>query len=1033
MTPTLLAAHLPALAENYLLDENILVGRLLERVKPAAAYQTGAQSLAHAAIEKIRAQKPRGVDINQLLLAYQLTSEEGVALMCVAEALLRIPDSATRDALIRDKMSKTHWEAAGAGDPFQNFSTWALNLTGSVLHLNNMDSGWGVMGKVIARLGEPVIRTALEQAMRIMGNQFVLGETIEGAIKRGTESATRGVTHSYDMLGEGARTMADAVRYFDSYMHAIHAVGRARNTDGISIKLSALHPRYEWRKPERMRAELYPIVMKLCLAAKSYNLLLTIDAEEMDRLVPSLELFEMLARAPELAGWNGLGLAVQAYGRRALPALEFIIALARASGRRIPVRLVKGAYWDSEIKRAQIDGHANYPVFTRKTTTDVSYLTAAQLMLSAPEAIFPQFATHNALTAATIIQIADKKEFEFQRLHGMGEGLYEILGGITHRQIPYRIYAPVGPHHDLLAYLVRRLLENGANSSFLYQVADTNVPVEKLLADPIAITAALPDKRNIKIPLPPQLYGDERKNSFGPLLAESTMREKLLKDIEQFLSAPYESAPIINGKTTSTEKQKRFDPSDTRREIGTHINCSPDDVTLAIAIAHGAQPKWDNLGGVARGKILARAADLFEEHMAPLVALIVREGGRTLQSAINDFREAVDFLRYYSVQAEREFEQPIRLPGPTGEQNELWLRGRGVFACIAPWNFPLAIFTGQMSAALAAGNAVIAKPAGQTPMTAHYAMKLLYQAGVPHSVLHFTPGAGSTLGKIFTTSRHIAGIAFTGSTDTANSIYQGLAARGAPIVPFIAETGGQNCMIVDSTALLEQACDDILTSAFDSAGQRCSALRVVFVQDNIADKLITLLKGAAAEWKLGDPLNLATDIGPVIDAPAREALLKHVTRMAADAKILFTAELPPECINGTFFAPRIIELQNISQLPDEVFGPILHIIRFKSDALNVALDQINSTGFGLTCGVHSRLDTMHETVRRAICAGNLYINRTMIGAVVGVQPFGGEGLSGTGPKAGGPFYLHRFATERTVSINTAAAGGNATLLAMASE
>ncbi len=1030
MTASLLDSHLPVLAEHYLMDENILVRRLLEHVKPLSAHRNAAQKLARAAIEKIRTQPPRGMDINQLLIAYQLTSEEGVALMCVAEALLRIPDAATRDALIRDKMSRTHWEAAGAGNPFQNFSTWALNLTGGVLHLRNEDSGWGVIGRVIARLGEPVIRAALEQAMRVMGNQFVLGETIEEALHRAKTKEAEGVRYSYDMLGESARTMDQAAHYFDAYHRAFDAVIAANTTAGISIKLSALYPRYEWRKMDDARADLVPELMTLCKAAKKKDILLTIDAEEMDRLVPSLEIFEALAHAPELAGWNGLSLAVQAYGRRALPTLEFVIALARAAGRRIPVRLVKGAYWDSEIKRAQVDGHADYPVFTRKTTTDVSYLAAAELMLSAPDAIFPQFATHNALTAATIIEMAGDREYCFQRLHGMGETLYETLGEIIGRQIPYRIYAPVGPHHDLLAYLVRRLLENGANSSFVHQIADADVPIEKLLADPVAVTTALPDKRNIKIPLPADIYGDERKNSFGPLLAESVAREKLTRDIQAFLARPYESFPIIGGKNLYGEKQVRFSPADNKKVIGTNANASATDAARAIDIAHAAQPAWDNLGGAVRGKILFRAADLFEENIASLVALIVREGGRTLQSAVNDFREAVDFLRYYGAQAAREFEAPLRLPGPTGEQNELWLRGRGVFACIAPWNFPLAIFTGQMSAALAAGNSVIAKPAGQTPMTAHYAVRLLHQAGVPGEVLHFTPGSGAALGKVFTESKKIAGIAFTGSTATANTIYKGLAERGAPIVPFIAETGGQNCMIVDSTALLEQACDDILASAFDSAGQRCSALRVAFVQDNIADKLIELLRGAAAMWQIGDPMKWETDIGPVIDAAARDGLQKHVDRMEREAKILFTATLPPECERGTFFVPRIIELQSITQLSDEVFGPVLHIIRYAARDIDKALDAINSTGFGLTCGVHSRLDAMHEKVRCAIRAGNLYVNRTMIGAVVGVQPFGGEGLSGTGPKAGGPYYLHRFATERTVSINTTAAGGNATLLAM---
>lgn len=1034
MTTPLLSKHLLALAEHYLLDENILVPRLLARLDGAQERQTAAAAIARQVIERIRARKKNPIDINQLLTAYQLSSEEGVALMCVAEALLRIPDAATRDALIRDKITAAEWHAKGGGEnPFIHFSAWALNLTGEVLHLQSSDSGWGVLGRLIARTGEPVIRTALEQAMRMMGNQFVLGETIERALKNAAEGEARGVRYSYDMLGEGARTAADAARYFDAYMHAINAAGAANTTAGISIKLSALHPRYEWRKPDRAREELFPAVLKLCVAAKSHNLLLTIDAEEMDRLLPSLKLFEMLARAPELAEWNGLGLAVQAYGRRAIPTLEFVIALARATGRQIPVRLVKGAYWDSEIKRAQVDGHVDYPVFTRKTTTDVSYLACAQLMFDAPDAVFPQFATHNAMTAAAIVRMAGAREFSFQRLHGMGEDLYESLAEVLGRPVPYRIYAPVGPHEDLLAYLVRRLLENGANSSFVHQIADSHVPVEKLLEDPVVLTAALPNKRHPKITLPPDLYGSERKNSFGPLLPEPECREKLITEIRTFLSTPYDSAPIVGGKTLFGEKQMRTDPSDHRRVIGTNVNCTPEDAARALEIAHAAQTEWDERGGTARADILGRVADLFEQNMPKLTALIIREGGRTLQSAINDFREAVDFLRYYAARAAAEFTAPLRLPGPTGEQNELWLRGRGVFVCIAPWNFPLAIFTGQMAAALAAGNSVIAKPAGQTPMTAHYAVKLLHQAGVPMDVLHFTPGSGGALGKVFAASKYTAGIAFTGSTGTANQIYRGLAARGAPIVPFIAETGGQNCMIVDSTALLEQACDDILVSAFDSAGQRCSALRVTFVQDDIADKLITLLRGAAAEWQLGDPMDAAIDIGPVIDNAARDSLLAHTTRMANEANILFTATLPAACEHGTFFAPRIIELQNIAQLPDEIFGPILHIIRYAAKDLDNVLDAINSTGFGLTCGVHSRLNAVHEQVWRRVRAGNLYVNRTMIGAVVGVQPFGGEGLSGTGPKAGGPHYLHRFAVERTISINTTAAGGNASLLAMVGE
>lgn len=1034
---TLLNQFLPEFANHYLLDENTLVPKLVSGLKVQASERAAAKDLARQVTEAIRAQKPHSMDINQLLSAYQLTSEEGVALMCVAEALLRIPDVNTRNALIRDKMSRTHWEADGNPNPFQNFSTWALNLTGNVLNLRSTESGWGIFGQIIARLGQPVIRRALEQAMRIMGDQFVLGETIEKAIARRKSHPYPHVTASYDMLGEGARTMADAARYFAAYETAIHTVGKEKIGDSISIKLSALHPRYEWRKPDRIKNELYPSVLKLCQIAKTYDLMVTIDAEEMDRLTPSLELFEMLARAQELAGWNGLGLAVQAYGRRCLPVLDFLIALATDTKRRFPVRLVKGAYWDTEIKRAQVEGHEDYPVFTRKMNTDVSYFVAADKMLAAPTAIYPQFATHNAFTAAGIIQLAKRHgtptvdQFEFQRLHGMGENLYENLSRVLGRPISYRIYAPVGPHHDLLAYLVRRLLENGANSSFVYQIADKETPLEKLLVPPVQQSEATANKHHPSIPFPPDIYGTERKNSFGPLLPEPIAREKLIAKMEKFLTKPYAAAPIINGKELSGTPKNKFDPSDPNRLIGTSIDCTAEDAARALEIAHQSYSDWDELGGAARAKILMRAADLFEEHIAQLVALIVREGGRTLISAINDFREAVDFLRYYGAQAEREFEIGKRLPGPTGEQNELWLRGRGVFVCIAPWNFPLAIFTGQVSAALAAGNAAIAKPAGQTPLVAHYAVKLLHQAGVPANVLHFTPGSGSALGKVFVESKYTGGIAFTGSTATANTIHRGLAARGAPIVPLIAETGGQNCMIVDSTALLEQACDDILTSAFDSAGQRCSALRVAYIQDDIADRLIEMLKGAAAEWQLGDPMNTATDVGPVIDTAARDGLLKHAARMQAEATIHFTAKLPDS--PGSFFAPRIVELKNITQLTDEVFGPVLHIIRYKEKDFNVILGAINSTGFGLTVGVHSRLDHIHELVRKKIRAGNLYVNRTMIGAVVGVQPFGGEGLSGTGPKAGGPHYLHRFATERTVSINTTAAGGNASLLAMAGD
>ncbi len=1031
MTISLPQSHLIALANSYLEDENTVLARLLPQAKLTSAQLQQAQTLARILIQDVRNKKLQPFDINQLLQTYQLNTEEGVALMCVAEALLRIPDAATKDALIRDKITMADWhELPQTDSSFSNFTNWALRTTGKVL--DTKDKGWNIFARLVSKLGEPVIRLALAQAMKLLGDQFVLAEDIESAIRRGARWP--GYYFSYDMLGEGARTAHDAAKYMDAYRHAIHVTGA--NTPkqdniflqpSVSVKLSALHPRYDWRKKERIDRELFARILELCELAKSYNIGITIDAEESYRLIVSLEIFQQLLRATSLKDYNGIGLAVQAYSKRALPTLQFLADEARILKKRVPIRLVKGAYWDTEIKYAQIEGHADYPVFTRKAATDVSYQACAAFMLDNAATIYPQFATHNALTITTILTLAGTREFELQRLHGMGDDLYDTLPAAGFPNLRRRIYAPVGPHENLLAYLVRRLLENGANSSFVYQIADKDVPITKLAADPVTKITMLSDKRHPHIPLPPDIYG-ARKNARGMLLSEPLHYHDLMRDIHQTLGMTVNAAAIIDGYDVRGKKQEIRNPANHYQVIGTVITATERDIKIALKKGADAQPDWDWRGGAARAAILEKAADLFEQNAAKLIGLVCIEGGRTIPNAISELREAIDFLRYYADHARCEFSHGLPLPGPTGERNELWLRGRGVFACIAPWNFPLAIFVGQVAAALAAGNAVLAKPAGQTPLIGHTAISLLHEAGVPKNILHFVPGSGRMIGDIVTASEYTAGIAFTGSTQTAQGIYQALAQRGGPIVPLIAETGGQNAMLVDSSALLEQACDDIIASAFDSSGQRCSALRVLFVQHEIADDLIAMLKGATAELTIGDPLDIATDVGPVIDAAARDQLEKHIVRMKREAKFIDSLPLPDACANGSFVAPHIFEIKRLSQLPEEVFGPILHIIRYKRSHLKHVAKAINLTGFGLTFGVHSRIDETHEILRRYTKAGNFYINRNMIGAVVGTQPFGGEGLSGTGPKAGGPHYLHHFALERTVTINITAAGGNARLL-----
>jgi RHH-type proline utilization regulon transcriptional repressor/proline dehydrogenase/delta 1-pyrroline-5-carboxylate dehydrogenase len=979
--------------------------------------------------------------LDAFLQEYALSSPEGVALMCLAEALLRIPDAETVDRLIRDKIAAADWQRhlGHSGSLFVNASTWALMLTGRLLR---QDRGEGdlasALRRLVARSSEPVWRQAVTTAMRILADQFVMGRTIDAALERAREAEQHGYRHSFDMLGEAARTMADAERYRVAYESAIAAIGRAaagrpvEAAAGISVKLSALHPRYEMAQRDRVVRELLPVLLGLARQARDAGIGFTLDAEEADRLELSLDLVEALALAPELAGWDGFGLAVQAYQKRAVALIDWLADLATRAQRRLMVRLVKGAYWDSEIKRAQERGLATYPVFTRKLATDVSYLACAKRLIAAGPAVFyPQFATHNAHTVAAVLELAgDRSDWEFQRLHGMGEALYGEIVGSGKMGRPCRVYAPVGGHEELLAYLVRRLLENGANTSFVNRIVDEREPIDEIVADPISRLARLPEKPHPRIPLPGELFQPVRRNSQGIDLADPRALAELEDGLARALERPWSAAPIVGGREASNAAAAVFDPSDRRRQVGVVSEAAPEAIDQALARAARAAPDWDRTPAETRAAALERAADLYEEHRAELMALIIREGGRTIPAALSEVREAADFLRYYAARARIDFAAPERLPGPTGERNELTLHGRGVFACISPWNFPLAIFTGQIAAALAAGNAVVAKPAEQTPLVAAAALRWLLAAGIPGDVLHLLPGTGERVGAALVADPRLGGVAFTGSTETARAINLTLARRPGPIVPFIAETGGQNAMLVDSSALPEQVVAYVLTSAFDSAGQRCSALRLLYVQEDVADRVVAMLTGAMAELRIGDPALLATDVGPLIDDEAKTALERHAERMSREGRLLFRGRLPAGTEHGSFFPPHAFEIDGAGRLEREVFGPVLHVVRWQADRLDAVLDEIAATGYGLTLGVQSRID---ETVRRIadrLGVGNTYVNRNMIGAVVGAQPFGGERLSGTGPKAGGPRYLHRFATERTVSIDTTAAGGNAALLSL---
>jgi RHH-type transcriptional regulator, proline utilization regulon repressor / proline dehydrogenase / delta 1-pyrroline-5-carboxylate dehydrogenase len=967
------------------------------------------EALARRLATRLRA-KTRSGGVEGLIYEYSLSSQEGVALMCLAEALLRIPDAATRDALIRDKLAPGDWRAHVGNSPslFVNAATWGLVLTGKLVGTSSEQTLGAALTRLIARGGEPIIRAGVDVAMRLMGEQFVTGRTIAEAINASHEREARGFTFSYDMLGEAATTAADAARYLGEYERAVHAIGRAAHGrgvyegPGVSIKLSALHPRYQRIKRARVMGELLPRIKHLASLARSYDIGLNIDAEEADRLDLSLDILEALSLDPDLARWNGLGFVIQAYGKRCVFVVDWLVDLARRARRRLTIRLVKGAYWDSEIKRAQTEGQDGFPVFTRKVHTDVSYLAAARKLLAAPDAIYPQFATHNAETLASVLTMAGpsfyRGQYEFQCLHGMGEPLYEEVVGRDKLDRPCRVYAPVGSHETLLAYLVRRLLENGANTSFVNRIADASVSIDELVADPVAVASRIQPigAPHEKIRSPRDLYGVERLNSRGLDMSNEQRLAALADGLAASGRAVCRAFPP--GAAADEPGDPVRNPADRSDIVGFTRSARPDEIAAAIGAAARAAPAWAATPPNERAAILRRAADALEVQTDDLIGLIVREAGKTYANAVAEVREAVDFLRYYAAEA-------VRVLTPRAPP-------LGVVACISPWNFPLAIFTGQVAAALAAGDAVIAKPAEETPLIAAASVRALHAAGVPADALALLPGAGD-VGEAIIADLRIQGVVFTGSTAVARLIEKQLAGRLTPTgtpLPLIAETGGINAMVVDSSALPEQVSADVLASAFDSAGQRCSALRILCLQQDVADSMLAMLKGAMAELEVGDPRRLSTDVGPIIAAEARDAIEAHVEAMRARG-FAVTQGPPPEADRGSFVAPAIIEVNTVADVEREVFGPVLHVLRYRREALDALIDAVNAAGYGLTFGLHTRIDETIARVGERIEAGNIYVNRNIIGATVGVQPFGGSRLSGTGPKAGGPLYISRLLAE----------------------
>jgi RHH-type transcriptional regulator, proline utilization regulon repressor / proline dehydrogenase / delta 1-pyrroline-5-carboxylate dehydrogenase len=1028
-----------ALDDHYLADEATTLSVLLARAALSPEQSAHVRTEARALVDAIRRRQQDASGVDALLREYDLSSGEGIVLMCLAEALLRIPDADTADRLIADKLGSADWQAhLGSSDSlFVNASTWALLLTGRIVRPADIaEPPASFFDRLVGRVGEPVVRAALRQAMRILGQQFVMGETIESALRRAAQSPE--LNYSFDMLGEAALTAADARRYLAAYADAIAAVGRSATPGGslldapsVSVKLSALCPRYEVSQSARAVHELTGTLAELAVAARGAGIGVTVDAEEADRLELSLAIFANVFADVRLRDYAGLGLAVQAYQKRATRVVDWLGTLARDARRTIPVRLVKGAYWDSEVKRAQEQGLDGYPVFTRKCNTDVSYLACAKALLTQHDALYPQFATHNAHTVAWLLTVGAGRAFELQRLHGMGEELY----GELHDRVDFahrcRVYAPVGSHEHLLPYLVRRLLENGANTSFVNRLVQAETRSEEIVADPVEVARASPTAAHPRIPLPRALFAPERENSRGTNLASIRELEALDGELGRTEVGRWRAQPRIGGEGVSGAEQACRDPADRRRVVGVTEFADAALARRALDIADGFARQWSETQAKERAAVLERAAELIEADRAELVARCVAETGKTIPDSLAEVREAVDLLRYYAAEAKRVLATPTALQGPTGERNALELVGRGVFFCVSPWNFPLAIFTGQVAAALAAGNTVIAKPAEQGTLVAARAVALLERAGIPAGALQFLPGDGRALGRALLGDARVAGVAFTGSVETARAIHLALAKREGPLATLIAETGGVNAMIVDSSALPEQVVRDALTSAFNSAGQRCSALRMLCLPEHTADDILRMLCGAVDELVVGDPQWLSTDVGPVIDDDARSALTRYIDEH--ESAVVHHRSLGAAHAHGLFVAPTVIELPRVAALTREVFGPVLHIVRYDPRRLEELVDEINGLGYGLTLGVHTRIDSTAKAVAQRARVGNVYVNRNMIGAVVGVQPFGGMGLSGTGPKAGGPHYVPRFAAERTLTTNTAAVGGNATLLSLDAE
>lgn len=1019
------------------LDETTAISAILSYLDWSEADIAATEALACDLVKVVRQQDEAIGGVDALMNLYDLTTEEGVLLMCLAEALLRTPDKDTEELLIKDKLTSANWKKyVGLSESsFVNMTTWGLVLSGRILNASDRPGYFQrVWAGLVKRSSAPVIRRAIRQAMKVLGEQFIIGRTIEEAYHHSEPYVKKGYSFSYDMLGEVALTQKDADRYTASYEAAIRYLGEKPHHDdqrspGISIKLSALHPRYQFMQKQRVVPELIARLKPLMLLAQSFNLSIAVDAEEADYLAMSLDIFEALYRDPDLASWNGLSLVIQGYQRRAFYLIDKVADMAQSVGKRLPVRLVKGAYWDTEIKLAQVEGLESYPVFTRKNNTDVSYMACAKKLLHYGEWLYPQFATHNAFTVAAIQYIAKDTgvDYEFQNLHGMGKNLHNYIVSPDGLGVPSRVYAPIGAHEDLLPYLVRRLLENGANTSFVNRIVDESVPVEQLATHPIRAVMAQTSAAHTKIPSPYHLYAPQRMNSKGIDLtcypALSTLQEGCrIADNKTYQASWW--------KQKGAAKQPVVSPTSLDHTVGHVQDTTAEQVVEAVSLSRQAfSTQWRTTPLKDRVKLLNRVADLLEAYINELIVLAVREAGKTIVDAVAEVREAVDFCRYYAVQAKKSL-KTIVLPGPTGEHNELQMEGRGVFVCISPWNFPAAIFTGQVAAALVAGNTVLAKPAEQTPLIAARIVELFYEAGCPRDVLQLVPGTGSVAGAALVSHPEIAGVMFTGSTQTAKIIQRTLSDKEGPIVPLVAETGGMNAMLCDSTALAEQLVKDIIMSAFGSAGQRCSALRLLLLQKDIADHVLGMLSGAMQELVVGDPRLLSTDLGPVIDRGAQEMLEAHIAQMKEQAQFLAQAPAPDASLTGTFVVPQAFVIDDLSILKKEVFGPILHIYIYNSSDRSSVIQRVNEYGYGLTFGVHTRIATTAEQLSSDICAGNVYINRNMVGAVVGVQPFGGCGLSGTGPKAGGPHYLARLATEKTISIDTTAVGGNASLMVL---